>query len=101
MLEYVGLLASIVCMVCSGLFFVINFMAQQPTKIKVDNISEKQKEVAATQKAILDELKNEEVLIQGIGEKAASAHKRLDEYEMRLREVESRCNTCAVCNRKE
>lgn len=101
MLEQIGLLASLVCMVCSGLFFVCNYLIQQPTRIKLDDVSEKQKKMDSKLDAICEDNKREEVLIRGIEEYAKSAHKRIDEHEERLREVENRCTTCQTCNRKE
>lgn len=101
MLNDLTVILSIVCMVCSGLFFVINYLCQQPMRIKVDNMSEAQKDISVTLKTMREENKKEEILIKGIEESNASAHKRLSEYELRLREVEARCNTCAVCNRRE
>ena len=101
MLNNLTVILSIVCMVCSGLFFVINYLCQQPMRIKVDNMSDSQKEISATLKVMREENKKEEILISNLEGSCASAHKRLTEYESRLREVEQRCNTCAVCNRRE
>ena len=101
MLNHLTVILSIVCMICSALFFIINYLCQQPMRIKVDNMSDAQKEISATLKVMREENKKEEILISNLEANAASAHKRLTEYEARLREVEARCNTCAVCNRRE
>ena len=101
MLEYLGLIASIVCMLCSGLFFVCNYLVQQPMRIKLDGLDSRQGDMDKKLDEICKENKKEEVLIRGIEESAKSAHKRIDEHEERLRKVESRCTICQTCNRKE
>ena len=100
-MEHLGVIVSVVCMVCSALFFVVNYLVQQPMRIKVDTMSDEQKDMAATLKTMREENKKEEILISGLEASTASAHKRLTEYEQRLRKVEERCNTCSVCNRRE
>ena len=101
MLEQKGLLASVVCMVCSGMFFWWNYLFQQPMRMKLDSVDSRQEKMAEKLDDICKENKKEEVLIRGIEEASKSAHKRIDEHEERLREVENRCTTCQTCNRKE
>ena len=63
MFEQIGLLASVVCMVCSGLFFLCNYLFQQPMRMKLDSVDSRQEKMDVKLDDICKENKKEEVLI--------------------------------------